>query len=55
LPVEYPLEQNYPNPFNPLTIIRYGINERSFVELNIYDILVREVCKLANKEQNVGN
>jgi len=54
LPVSYSLSQNYPNPFNPSTTIRYGIPERTFVELWIYDILGREVELLVNKEQNAG-
>jgi hypothetical protein len=52
---EFELEQNYPNPFNPTTTISYGIKERSFVELKIYDILGREVFILVNKEQNAGS
>ncbi|MFC2119710.1 aryl-sulfate sulfotransferase [Bacteroidota bacterium] len=51
---DFILEQNYPNPFNPTTTIRYGIKERSFVELRIYDILGKEVFILINKEQNTG-
>ena len=49
------LEQNYPNPFNPSTTIKYGIPERTFVELRIFDILGREVELLVNKEQDAGN
>jgi hypothetical protein len=52
---EFVLEQNYPNPFNPTTTISYGIKERSFVELKIYDILGREVFILVNKIQNAGS
>jgi len=52
---EFVLEQNYPNPFNPTTTISYGIRERSFVELKIYDLLGREVFMLINKEQNTGS
>jgi hypothetical protein len=48
------LFQNYPNPFNPKTTIKYGINERAFVELRIYDILGREVKLLVNEEQDLG-
>jgi hypothetical protein len=54
IPVEYALEQNYPNPFNPSTTINYGISERSFVELRIYDILGREVELILNEEQDAG-
>lgn len=52
---EFVLEQNYPNPFNPTTTISYGLKERSFVELRIYDILGRQVLILLNKEQNAGS
>jgi hypothetical protein len=54
IPIEYALEQNYPNPFNPSTTIKYGISERSFVELRVYDILGREVASLINEEQDAG-
>ena len=48
------LSQNYPNPFNPSKTIKYGIPERSFVELRIYDILGREVTLLVNEQQEAG-
>jgi len=54
-PNEFVLEQNFPNPFNPKTTISYGIKERSFIELKIYDILGREVIILINREQNAGS
>jgi len=52
---EYILMQNYPNPFNPRTTIKYGITERTYVELRIYDILGREVELLLNEEQEAGS
>jgi len=54
LPTEFVLLQNYPNPFNPRTTIKYGIKERSFVELKIYDILGSEVEVLVYEEKDVG-
>lgn len=54
VPVEYSLEQNYPNPFNPSTTIRYSISKLSKVQLNVYDILGRQVATLVNKIQNPG-
>ena len=51
---EYVLMQNYPNPFNPSTTIKYGISERTFVELKIYDILGREVASVINEEKDAG-
>jgi hypothetical protein len=54
IPIEYALEQNYPNPFNPTTTVKYGISERSFVQLMVYDILGKEVASLVNEEQDAG-
>ncbi len=54
VPSEFILLQNYPNPFNPTTTIKYGINESSFVELRIYDILGRELRQIVNEEQDAG-
>ena len=48
------LSQNYPNPFNPTTIISYTIPQSGFVQLNVYDMLGREVARLVNKEQQSG-
>ncbi len=49
------LFQNYPNPFNPTTIIKYQIQELSFVTLKVYDVLGSEVAILVNKEKPVGS
>jgi len=54
IPVNFSLYQNYPNPFNPNTKIKYGIPERTFIDLRIYDILGREVELLMNEEQDAG-
>lgn len=51
---EYRLEHNYPNPFNPVTTIGYSIPKASYVELNVYDMLGREVTSLIRKEQAAG-
>ncbi|MEE8404024.1 MAG: T9SS type A sorting domain-containing protein, partial [candidate division Zixibacteria bacterium] len=51
LPSRFVLEQNYPNPFNPTTNIAYTIPSRTDVQLQIYDILGREIesIDLGNK------
>jgi len=53
-PITFELFQNYPNPFNPTTTIKYGIPERTFIELIIYDILGKEVELLISEEQEAG-
>ncbi len=54
LPSEFKLEQNYPNPFNPSTIIKFGIPERSNVQIKIYDLLGSEVTTLLDQELDKG-
>lgn len=52
---EFTLSQNYPNPFNPSTKIKYSIPKTSFVALNVFDILGREVATIVNEEKTIGN
>ena len=54
LPVEYSIAQNYPNPFNPSTTIVYGLPSRSYVRLEIYNVLGQVVQELVNTEQQAG-
>ncbi|HEY7751982.1 MAG TPA: T9SS type A sorting domain-containing protein, partial [Ignavibacteriaceae bacterium] len=53
-PAEFRLEQNYPNPFNPITKIRFRIPEKTYVRLEVYDILGRKVSTLIKSEMNLG-
>lgn len=55
IPTSFYLFQNYPNPFNPITTIRYGLPNKAFIKLKIYDILGRLVKELYNGEQEAGN
>jgi len=45
----------YPNPFNPITKIKYSIPQPSFVVLQVYDILGRQVATLVNEEKSSGS
>ncbi len=54
IPIQYALHQNFPNPFNPRTTIRYDLPKQSYVIITIYDLLGREVIKLADQHQNAG-
>jgi hypothetical protein len=42
-PVDFTVEQNYPNPFNPSTIIRYDVPRAGHLEIDVYDLLGRNV------------
>jgi len=54
-PEEYSLLQNYPNPFNPTTTIKYSIPIKSFVTLNLYDVLGNQIKEVVRENQSAGN
>jgi hypothetical protein len=54
-PETYGLEQNYPNPFNPTTTINYTLPEKSFVKLEVFNILGERITTLVWQSQQAGN
>jgi len=38
----------HPNPFNDLTMINFKLNERTLIDLSVYDVSGRRISKLAN-------
>ncbi|HTR81891.1 MAG TPA: LamG-like jellyroll fold domain-containing protein [Bacteroidota bacterium] len=54
IPDDFELLSNYPNPFNPSTTIRFGIPERSFVKIEIFNILGQRVAAILNGEVEAG-
>lgn len=47
-PVSANLAQNYPNPFNPGTTIPFTLQNRSTIQLEVFDMLGRRVAVLAD-------
>ena len=54
VPASLFLSRNYPNPFNPTTTIKFTIPIRAAVNLNVYDVLGREIQCLLNETLNPG-
>jgi hypothetical protein len=54
VPENFKLFQNYPNPFNPNTTIRFDIKTKSFVSLNIYNVLGQRIRQIVNEELQPG-
>jgi hypothetical protein len=54
VPMSAFLAQNYPNPFNPSTTIGFGLPERSYVTLRVFNALGQEVTVLQNGEMEAG-
>jgi hypothetical protein len=53
-PFEFGLEPNYPNPFNPTTRIKFDLPEPGLVSLVVYDVLGREIARLAEGQYEPG-
>ena len=51
---DFVLYQNYPNPFNPVTRIDYYIPKATFVTINIFDLLGRQIKTLVKQEGQIG-
>ena len=55
LPVKFSISQNYPNPFNAQTVIQYSLPAQSEISIDIFDILGRNVEKIAEGIKPAGN
>lgn len=54
VPREFALMQNRPNPFNPTSTIGFSLPRATFVQMEIYDILGRQVRRLLEKQLPAG-
>ena len=54
-PENFRIYQNYPNPFNPNTLIRYDLEQESFVNIAIHNMLGQKVKTLVNNLQSAGS
>ncbi|MBL7075033.1 carboxypeptidase regulatory-like domain-containing protein [candidate division KSB1 bacterium] len=48
------LSQNFPNPFNKKTTITFGLSDKSWVSLRIYNVLGQEIATLVDREMEAG-
>lgn len=55
LPRTLVLEQNYPNPFNPSTQIRFQLPASGHVNVQVFDLLGRQVAQLVNGPLPAGS
>jgi len=54
IPGEFALHPNFPNPFNPTTMIAYDLPEQADVQLDIYDLMGRNINMVINQNQSAG-
>lgn len=54
LPNEFALSQNYPNPFNPSSMIDYSLSNRSYVRLDVFNLVGELVVTLVDEVKSPG-
>lgn len=51
---DFALSQNYPNPFNSRTLIRFALPSRTWVKIEIFNILGQKITSLIDGELGSG-
>jgi hypothetical protein len=54
-PETFSLQQNYPNPFNPETRIGFSLDERTEVDLSVFNTIGQKVRTLAHGSYEAGS
>ncbi|MFZ5947920.1 MAG: T9SS type A sorting domain-containing protein [Stygiobacter sp.] len=54
IPVKTYLYQNYPNPFNPITTIKFSVDSRTAVKINVYNLVGKLVSTITNDVYSAG-
>jgi len=54
IPNVYSLAPAYPNPFNPSTTLSFGLPQDTFVNIEVYDLLGKNVTTLVNDIKSAG-
>ncbi len=54
IPEEFKLVTLYPNPFNPILTIRYDLDIKQNIKIDIYNILGQRVTRLFDQEMTPG-
>ncbi|MCK5077525.1 MAG: CotH kinase family protein, partial [Calditrichia bacterium] len=54
IPEKFCIKQNYPNPFNPETFIEFQLAGKSFVVMEVYDIIGRKIETLIHENLPAG-
>ncbi|MFA5834095.1 MAG: family 16 glycosylhydrolase [Bacteroidota bacterium] len=55
IPDDIELSQNFPNPFNPSTVINFQVPKSSMINLNVYDVLGKQVTSLVSEVKDAGH
>ncbi len=55
MPASFSLAQNYPNPFNPETRIDFSIGRKSYISLEIFNVLGNKMATIIDRVHDSGN